>query len=735
MIVTRKRTSSMFPFAYVLQQIRTLGPSIAIACGFLFFVPVGSAAQTGTAEQPPRALAGNAPITVDGGEAQRLPADSEPVPDNVKIFEGSGAFTGLKNARAHAATAAPGDVTLDFVDTDIKDVVRSVLGGMLKLPYSIDPQVSGHITLRTGTPIAQEAVLPALETALRSAGAAVVLTDGMYNVVPLADAQKRVGQVSLGSEETGPSGYGIEIVPLHYISADAMQKLLTPLVPAGGILNIDANRNLIFLAGTEPERAAIKDTIALFDVDYLEGMSYALVQPHHVDVGTLSTELSKIFDDSSSPIAGLIRMIPIARINTLMIVSSRSAYLRQVARWIERLDVTPVTPGRQLHYYRLQNARASEVAQTLSQLFGGSAGPDAAAPGVPAAASATMTMPAGVGGGGASGGLTMAAPPAQAPTLNLTHVSVHASDNPDEPQIVTDVANNALIIRADTADYAEIEDVIRHMDVTPDQVLVEVTIAEVTLTDQLKYGVEWLFQNGGATFSQGQTGTPTPKFPGFAFTYNIPNVQIALSALGTLSKVNVVSSPKLLMLDNKPGTIEVGDQVPIVTQTSVSSITPNAPLVSTIEQRDTGVILTVTPRIGTSGIVFLELAQEVSDVIPTTTSGIDSPTIQQRRLQSTVAVNDGATIALGGLIRRADTTGNGGIPYLKDIPVLGALFGNGSNERDRTELLVFLTPHVVRTPQAAAAITDDLTRGLQDVHHAVDRLGKHANDIPRMPWR
>jgi general secretion pathway protein D len=652
----------------------------------------------------------------------------------VKIFEGTGVFTGVRSSKVRQAASALGDVTLDFVDVDIHDVIRSVLGQMLKVPYAIDPQVAGHVTLRTGTPIAQDAVLPALETALKSAGTAVVLTNGIYNVVPLADAQKRVGHVAFGSEENGPTGYGIEIVPLHYISAEAMQKLLAPLVPQSGILSIDPDRNLIFLAGTEPERASIKDTIALFDVDYLQGMSYALVQPSHVDVGTLASELSKIFDDTSSPIAGLIRMIPIARINTLMIVSSRGSYLREVSRWIERLDVVPVTPNRQLHYYRLLSARAADVAQTLGQFFGGASASLGPTP-LPQPILPYTRTDSGPASAIRPPGDGLTPPEPVPPPVSAPEPTFHPVENGEGPQIVTDVANNALIIRADAADYAQIEDVIRHMDVIPDQVLVEVTIAEVTLTDQLKYGVEWFFQNGGATFAQGQTGKPATRFPGFGFTYNVPNVQVTLSALGTLTKVNVVSSPKLLMLDNKSGTLQVGDQVPIVTQTAVSSVSPNAPLISTVEQRDTGVILTVTPRIGVNGVVFLDVAQEVSNVIPTTTSGIDSPTIQQRRLKSTVAVGDGSTIALGGLMRRSDTSSNGGVPYLKDIPVLGALFSNANDERDRTELLIFLTPRVLRSPQAAIAITDDLTKGLEDVQRAVRRFENRRNDIPRTPWR
>jgi general secretion pathway protein D len=325
--------------------------------------------------------------------------------------------------------------------------------------------------------------------------------------------------------------------------------------------------------------------------------------------------------------------------------------------------------------------------------------------------------------------------PAAAVPARVAAAGRSQSGDADSPQIVTDESNNALIIRADAAEYDSIEKIIRQMDVTPDQVMIETTVIEVTLNDQLKYGVEWFFKNGGQTFAQGATGVPATNFPGFGYTLTLPNVEVALSALGSLTNVTVLSSPKLLTLDNKPATIEVGDQVPVITQTSTSANAPGAPVIATIDQRDTGVILSVTPRIGNSGMVFLDVSQEVSDVVPTTTSGIDSPTIEQRRLRSTVAISDGNTVALGGFIRRSDSGGNSGLPYLKDIPVLGGLFSTQNNTRERTELLVFLTPRVIRSPPAAAAVTDDLRKTLEDLRVAVERFDSQKDDIPRRPWR
>lgn len=673
----------------------------------------------GPARGAPRALAPATPARTD--PASITAPDLGPESPNAEIHEGSGALID-KDMKHPTAADRVGDITLDFVDADVRDVLRSVLGDMLKLPYVLDPQVNGTLTLKTGLPIKPEGVLPALETALKTIDAAMVVSNDMISIVPIAVAQKQAGQAAGLDSGSDAPGYAIEIVSLKFVSAEQMQKVLEPLVPQGSLLRIDSQRNLVFLTGTEPERAAIRRTISLFDVDYLEGMSFALIRPQHVDVGTLATELGKVFDSTSSPVGGLVRMIPISRINTLLVLTSRPYYLHEVSRWVARLDVIPMTPGRQLHYMKLENARAADIADTLGQIFGTGGGH------TPSLASASAAVPAPVPSS------TTSQPAQTAPPTEPRPIRAGGSD--EAPQIVTDDANNALIIRADAAEFDAIEKIVKQMDVTPNQVLVEATIVEVTLNDTLKYGVEWAFTSGKQTFAQGATGTPAVSFPGFGFTYNVPNVSVALSALSTLSKISVLSSPKLLTLDNSPASLQVGDQVPIVTQTSVSAESSGAPIIATVQQRDTGVILSVTPRIGSSGMVFMTISQEVSAAVPNTTSSLDqSPTVEERKIQTTVAVQDGATVALGGLMRRSQTTGDSGVPYLKDLPVLGGLFGPQSDTRERTELMVFLTPRVIRSPTQAAAVTDEVRKGLLGVEATLRHLDPKKKNIPRLPWR
>ncbi len=609
-----------------------------------------------------------------------------------EVVEGDGQVV---NAGRRGATGYKGgEVVLDFADAELRDVVRTVLGDILKVPYAVDPQVQGKVTLRTTTPLRKGDVVASLETALKANGAVIVLADNVYNVVPAAEAQKRLDGFDMPGAGRGRGpGFGIEIVPLNHIAAAEMQKLLEPIAPAGGVASIDAQRNLLFLAGTSQERAAMVDTVRLFDVDYLKGMSYALVRPDHVEAQALAQELTRVFQGTGASSASLLRFVPLSRINTLLVVAPRAAQLRAVEKWVDRLDVPPRGPGRGVYYYRLQHAKASDVARSLAAVYGSvvQLGADDATP------------------DGDSVLEQAGAPPPLSPPVPA------ASGSSASFQIAVDQANNALVIRARGNEYAGLERFLKEVDVAPDQVLIEVTIAEVTLNDTLKYGVEWYFKNtDDQVYSLGRALKPAATVPGFNFTYTIPDVEVALSALGSITDVQVVSAPKLLTLNNRPAFLQFGDQVPVITQTATGVRDAADPtIVNSVQFRDTGIVLRVTPRISKGGTVFVDVNQEVSSAIQTTTSGIDSPTIQQRRISSTVAVQDGDSIALGGMIRQSDTRSNSGVPFLKDVPIVGNLFSSTSNQGARTELLIFLRPRIVPNAAAARDMTEQLKQGLR----------------------
>jgi len=256
-------------------------------------------------------------------------------------------------------------------------------------------------------------------------------------------------------------------------------------------------------------------------------------------------------------------------------------------------------------------------------------------------------------------------------------------------------------------------------------VLIEASIIEVTLTDNLQYGVQWFLQNGNSKFILSQaaaSATPTPQLPGFNYLYATPNVQVVVSALQAVTKVKVISAPLIMVLNNQPAQLQVGDQVPIATQSAVAIQSAGAPVVNTIQLHDTGVILKVTPRVNESGLILMDINQEVSAVVPTTTSSLNSPTIQQRKVSSTVAVRSGESVALGGLIQDSVNQQSGGIPVVKDIPIVGNLFAQTQDNKTRTELLVLITPRIVRNDSEARQVTGEIRQRLRSVNPVLKRV-------------
>ena len=296
-------------------------------------------------------------------------------------------------------------------------------------------------------------------------------------------------------------------------------------------------------------------------------------------------------------------------------------------------------------------------------------------------------------------------------------------------RIIADEANNALVILATPEEYRMIDAALTKLDVVPLQVLIESTIAEVELNDELEYGVQWFFQSGSSQFNLSEPADPGsaprafPDFTGFSYLFaSADDIRVTLNALSTLTDVNIISSPSLMVLDNQTAEIQVGDQVPIASQSAVSVVDPDAPIVNSIEYFDTGVILRVTPRVNAGGLVTMEIEQEVSDVGETLTSGIDSPTIDQRRILTTVAIQSGETVTLGGLIRDRRAELESGIPVLREIPVLGKLFGQSFESAARTELLVLITPRVVRSQLDARQVTEELRKRIRAVAPLEDKI-------------
>jgi general secretion pathway protein D len=663
--------------------------TILVACGGDRVLPEAPEQGGASAEAAP-----GSPAPVTTPPAAQTVGERAPL-----VVRGSGELIGPVGRPNQTAPAADNGLELNFTDAPIGEVVRAILGDGLGAPFTVDAGVQGTVTLQSTQRLSIDAAVAALESALSLQGVALLNNNGVYQVLPLSEAQRRVTQLRPATDRR--PGFGVYAVPLRFVSPVEMEAALQPFAPTGGILRADTSRNLLLLAGTSLEIAALLDVVRLFDVDWLAGMSFGLYPLEYVEADTIINELDEIFSGAESPIAGVVRFVPLARLNSLMVITSQARYLDQVETWIRRLDLGGSTPGRRIYVYEVQNARASDLAESLSGILS----LDYVAPRESSRAVDALSDEPG-----------SAAVAREEPLLRRASTSesrAAAGESSAALKIVPNAENNSLLIYASPSEFAIVEAALKRLDVIPIQVLIEASVAEVTLTDSLRWGLQWSAEggNGQLVLSEASNGAIAPRFPGFSYLFTgSEDIRAVLNAIESVTDVHVLSAPKLMVLNNHAAELQIGDQVPIVTASAVATQTPDAPIVNSVEFRDTGVILSVTPRANQSGRVTIDVAQEVSDVAATTTSGIDSPTIQQRKFNTTVAVADGETIVLGGLIRESTSLSRGGVPFLSRVPGLGGLFGSRNRDQRRTELIVLLTPRVIRSEAESRQVTDELRR-------------------------
>ena len=654
--------------------------------------------------------------------------------DMMKVIPGTGVF--VKPPTTSLAASGTKDILLNFEGADLREVVRVAMGDMLRENYTIDPRVNGTVTIHTSQAVSRAAVPAILETVLRMNGAAMVRENGVYKIGPINSALRGASTPQFGNLQPG---YNVQIVQLEYISAREMAKILEPLVPEGSILRIDETRNLLMLAGAQNELRHALETVTIFDLDWLAGMSVGLFTLKSVDVKNILPEIDLLFSDKSKgPFAGMLRVIPMERMNALLVVSPRPQYLEQAKLWIERLDRNSGKSGTRLHVYPVQNGNAEKIAALLSQVIGGNQTTRGTAPTVaPGLTPVTVQTGAATGGAlaGASGATTTlgaASLPNAPATASPGVVAVGTGEAlglgaASTIKIIADRDNNALLIMANGAEYEKIEEAVKRLDVVPRQVLIEVTIAEVTLNGALSYGLEWFFSgnNGltGSLFNSDANTRALPSTPGGTVNPQLPfsavwrgpagNIRAVLSALASTTQVNVLSSPHIMVTDNQLAKINVGSSVPVQGQSTLTGTTAATAITTSVIYVDTGVVLSVRPHINSGGLVTLEISQEVSDVqAGVTTTGLNSPTINKRSAQTTVAVQSGDTMVLGGLIKDDKNNRSSGLPILSELPVVGALFGAKTESNARREMIITITPRVVNDFQQARDVTAEFRKKL-----------------------
>lgn len=633
-------------------------------------------------------------------------------PEGGRISEGSGELIDRDiAAEAPPPPSAAGEATFNFEGDSLQAVVKAILGDLLQQNYVIAPEVSGTVTVNTPRPVNAAQAMSLLEMVLAWNNARLVWSDGRYAVVPADKAvagnlSPRLGPPALAR------GYELRAVPLRFIAALEMQKLLEPYLRQNAVVNVDPARNLIVLAGTRAELENYLRTVEIFDVDWLAGMSVGVFSLQSAEAGKVVEQLESLFGDGGgTPLAGMFRFMPLEGANSVLVITPQPKYLRDIESWLERIDRGG--QGAALYVYDLRHAKASELAEQLGQVFGATVnrGTQAGAvrdpyqlqPGVEPVRVRDVNLP------------TALPPEPQQPTPAAAGgggIAVGGSDI----SITAVEESNALLVRAAPAQWDSIRRAIERLDVMPPQVHIEAQVVEVKLTGELSYGVSWFFENAiqdPAIRALAESRNDLMHFAGsidptgLAFTFVGDSTQAIIQALESHSDVRILSAPSLVVRNNVQARLNTGTQIPVASTIINPDLNTNTSTLSQVQFRQTGITLQVTPRVGSEGLVFMEVEQEVSSPSASGPVIAGNISVDTNTLTTEVAVQSGQTVMLAGLIKEERTDGRSGVPLLSRLPFIGALFGSQNKNTSRQELVILITPTVIRDSADARRLTDE----------------------------
>ncbi|MFL5109055.1 MAG: type II secretion system secretin GspD [Xanthobacteraceae bacterium] len=728
----------------------------------------------------------------------RYPQSTEPVATTGGEGTKPASFYGSEpQVVAPAQRSASGEgYELNFENTPVTTVAKVVLGDIMGLGYTIDPRVQGTVSLASGRPVPKSDILFVLENALRVSNVVLVRDARGYRLIPAAEA---IGTGSVDSVGNPEAGYGVSVVPLQYVSAPTVLKLLDSFATKPGMVRADPTRNLILVQGNGSERRSAVDTVLTFDQDWMKGQSVGIYPVRNSTPEPVIAEIEKIMDAGEGGLSqNLLKLQPIARQNAIMVVTRKPELLRTAATWITRLD-TSDTAATGVKVYRVRYGDAKQLASLLNDMFIGKSGGTFDSPTnqlAPGSGATTLSGGSGAGGGfgsqaggglastfsgrqqlaaaGGAGGLPAGTPgggfgsptagggggfgsgtssgaslgtPGGAGGLGGAPGTLGGAGGPATfgggtqailpgIRITADIANNTLLIYANQENYRIIERTLNQLDRPQLQVAIDATIAEVVLNNNLNYGVQVFLQSSDVGLGRNKgsinlTNLATSAvlaraLPGFNFLAGSEaNPRVILSALQSVTDVKVLSSPSLVVIDNQVATLQVGDQIPVATRSAVSVDAANAPVVNNIDYKNTGIILRVAPRINTNGNVLLDIEQEISNVANAASATL-TPTVSQRRVKSSISVASGQTVLLGGLIAERMERDKSGLPLLDKLGPLGEILGHNSGSVQRTELIIFIRPQIIRDGVDAHRVAEELRSRLGN------RLGTFEPQLPRV---
>jgi general secretion pathway protein D len=677
------------------------------------------------------------------------------------VVEGRG--TGAAKEQDEQLQLSPGGegFELNFENTPVTTVAKVILGDILGLGYTIDPRVQGTVSLSSGRPVPKSEMLYALEAVLRINNVVLIRDPTGYRLVPAGEA---VGSGNLDRSAAGAEpGYGITVVPLRHVSAATLIKLLENFATRANSVRADPGRNVLIVQGTSVERRAAVEIALSFDADWMRGQSVGIYPVRNSTPEPLIAELEKILDSGEGGLSqNLVKLQPVGRLNAILVVTRKPELLRSVSTWISRLDASD-TAAVGVKVYRVRYGDARQMARLLNDIFviGSGSSPvldSQTAPGSGSVMTSSGDRPASLGGLAAAPSvgrpaLTSAdgraavgadarniAPGADIAAVGSRTTNAAGSSLLPGVRITPDTVNNTLLIYANQESYRVIERTLRQLDRPQLQVAIEATIAEVTLNDNLNYGVQFFLKSSdvglkpdtGSIINSTGGAILARAFPGFNLLVGpAAEPRLILDALHKATNVKVLSNPSVVVLDNQVATLQVGDQIPVTTGTATVLNSANQ-VVSTIDYRNTGIILRVAPRINSNGNVVLDIEQEISNVSDTSATGTLTPTVSQRRVKSSIAVATGQTVLLAGLISESRSRGRQGLPFIDKIPLLDGVLSSTTNTVQRTELIIFIRPQIIRDSVDAQYVAEQLRTKLTG-QPRVATPGAPAAGVPAAP--
>jgi general secretion pathway protein D len=708
-----------------------------------------------------------------------------PSPDDAQAPQVAPTPPGPQRRVPSATMPSGGMVSLNFNRADLVEIIH-IIAQQLRLTYTIDPEVKGTVTINSAEPLRSEDLLPIFHQLLRMNGAVAVRTGNLYHIMPIKDGKGLARPMGQGREDS----FALQVIPVRFFSVAEMKRVLTPFLQPGAEIVENPRGNFLIVMDLPSNIQRLMEIAELIDVQVFAGTRMEIYQPKVASAEELAQEMTKVMQSfaSSAPQADnfTAQFIALPRINQLLVISHSEAAWTYAKRWLDRLDIVAEGPGRRIFIYPVENGKATELADVLSQALGqpttgrrdttrtlqelhrstpggatptpgrgttgtGSFGtPSSFGQSQPLGAYAAVPAP-----GGQVTPPPVVVPPTTPPAPAAPRPPVptpQAQQPPEQLRIVPDPATNSLIIYGTVQEFQNIKNILKELDAIPRQVLIEAMILQVDLNDTESLGVDieilrrgrvtifgQTFNSRGALRTLGDNFPPAPTFgagSGLSGIFGGRDVQAIINALMTDSRVKLISSPSVLAADNRPARIQVGSEEPIPTGTINAVVgTPSVSSSTTIQYRNTGRILTILPQVNTKGLVNLQIKAEVSARGDDVLVGQDTfPAFNTQDAETTAVVQDGETLVIGGLIGERKSRSRSGIPYLMDIPVVGRFFGTTNDETKRTELIMLITPRVIRSRDEAQIVSEEFKSQMRAVRNELERIARErAKNLPKPP--